>query len=672
MMKNLIIVESPTKSKTLSKFLGKDYQVMATMGHIRDLPSNKLGIEIESISKDKDKDKKYKFTPEYILLPKKKEAIKKLKDEASKAENIFLATDPDREGEAIAYHVAAILKEKAKGKDKKRKFLRITFHEITKPAIQKALDNPGEINLQLFDAQQARRILDRLVGYKLSPLLWRKIRRGLSAGRVQSVAVRLIVEREKEIEKFIPDEYWEIIANLKLHLDDLKDEAPSFWVKLNKVNGKTIKVENGQQAEEITGELKKVNWEVFDVKKKETLQNPVPPFTTSTLQQQAIHRLGFSGKKTMKAAQSLYEKGLITYHRTDSFYLSEQAISQFRDYIKSSFGHNYLPEKPRIYKNKSKVAQEAHEAIRPTDIRKMKQTDGFKDEDKLYDLIWKRALASQMASAVWDKAKIEVQAAGEKNIYLLTVDGKVIKFDGWRRVYGFSKKENGQEEELPDVKKGEDLDLVEVKNEQKFTQPLPRFNEASLIKTLEELGIGRPSTYVPIISTIQIRQYVEKEEGKFKPTSLGEVVNDFLVEYFPQVFDYQFTAQMEDELDDIAKGEREWMPVINEFYAPFEEKLSAVSEIAKRVQVPTEATGEKCPECKKGQVVIRIGRFGKFLSCSKFPDCKYTAPYVLKVEGAKCPDCGSEVVIKRSRKGKQFYGCAGYPKCKWASWKKPQ
>ncbi len=671
-MKNLIIVESPTKSKTLSKFLGKDYQVIATMGHIRDLPSNKLGIEIESISKDKDKDKKYKFTPEYILLPKKKEAIKKLKDEASKAENIFLATDPDREGEAIAYHASAILKGKGKGKDKKRKFLRITFHEITKPAIQKALDNPGEINLQLFDAQQARRILDRLVGYKLSPLLWRKIRRGLSAGRVQSVAVRLIVEREKEIEKFIPDEYWEIIANLKPHLDDHKDEAPSLWVKLNKANGKVIKVENGQQAEEITNELKKANWEVFDVKKKETLQNPVPPFTTSTLQQQAIHRLGFSGKRTMRAAQSLYENGLITYHRTDSFYLSEQAISQFRDYIKSSFGQNYLPEKPRIYKNKSKVAQEAHEAIRPTDIRKMKQEGALRDEDKLYDLIWKRALASQMASAVWDKAKIEVQAAGDKNIYLLTVDGKVIKFDGWRRVYGFSKKENGQEEELPDVKKGEDLDLVEVKNEQKFTQPLPRFNEASLIKTLEELGIGRPSTYVPIISTIQVRQYVEKEEGKFKPTSLGEVVNDFLVEYFPQVFDYQFTAQMEDELDDIAKGEREWMPVVNEFYAPFEEKLSAVSEIAKRVQVPTEATGEKCPECKEGQVVIRTGRFGKFLSCSKFPDCKYTAPYVLKVEGAKCPDCGSEVVIKRSRKGKQFYGCAGYPKCKWASWKKPQ
>jgi len=663
-MKSLIIVESPTKSKTLGNFLGKDYQVISTMGHVRDLPSSKLGVKIEI--KGKGKKKEYQFEPEYILLPKKKEAVVKLKQAAKGIDHIYLATDPDREGEAIAYHVLAILK------DKKRKFSRITFHEITKQAIQKALDNPGEINLQLFDAQQARRILDRLVGYKLSPLLWRKIRRGLSAGRVQSVAVRLIVEREKEIEKFIPDEYWEILADLKPCLDREKNETQSFLAKLNKINGKVLKIENGQQAKEIVDELKKANWEVFDVKKKETLQSPVPPFTTSTLQQQAIHRLGFSGKRTMRAAQSLYEKGLITYHRTDSFYLADQAISQFRDYIKDTFGQQYLPEKPRIYKNKSKVAQEAHEAIRPTDIRKTIQDGGQKDEDKLYNLIWKRALASQMAQAIWDQAKIEVQAVGTKNIYLLAALGKVIKFDGWRKIYGFSQKENEDEMQLPDVKKGEDLDLIELKDEQKFTQPPPRFNEASLIKTLEELGIGRPSTYVPIISTIQTRQYVEKEEGKFKPTSLGEVVNDFLIEYFPQVFDYQFTAQMEDELDDIARGERQWMPVVNEFYAPFEDKLSAVSEIAKRVQIPTEATGKKCPECKDGQLVIRTGRFGKFLSCSKFPDCKYTAPYVQTIEGVVCPDCGAQVVIKKSRKGKQFYGCAAYPKCKWASWNKPK
>jgi len=669
--KVLIVVESPTKAKTLGNFLGKDYEVVSTMGHIRDLPEKKLGIEI----KKQLKSGKYEFIPEYVLVPKKKETIDKLKKAAEKAEKIFLATDPDREGEAIAWHAAQILGENGNLKN----VARITFHEITKSAIEKSLSNPGEINLNLVDAQQARRVLDRLVGYKLSPLLWRKIRRGLSAGRVQSVAVRLIVDRERKIEKFIPEEYWEIFAELRRHLGGLKEDAPTFLAKLAKINGRVAKIENESQAKEIVGELEKANFEVYEVEKKEVFQNPVPPFTTSTLQQKAVQRLGFSSKRTMNLAQSLYEKGLITYHRTDSLNLAAEAIKQIRAYIQKDFGQKYLPEKPIFYKTKSKVAQEAHEAIRPTDITKL--PSGLKidrqDEWRLYDLIWKRALTCQMASAVWDQTKVDVQAVGVKNLYNLAAEGKVIKFDGWLVVYQGKMAEeekengNGNEEQLPELKKNDELDLIKIDPQQKFTTPPARFTEATLIKALEEKGIGRPSTYAPIVSTIQIRQYVEKEEGKFKPTSLGEVVNDFLVEYFPTVFDYQFTANMEDELDDIANGQREWLPVINDFYQPFEEKLTSVTQVAERVQVPTEATGEKCPQCHEGQLVIRVGKFGKFLSCSRFPDCDYAAPFVQKLEGVSCPKCGGEIVIKKTRKGKQFYGCSNYPKCDWASWKKP-
>jgi len=660
-MKDLIIVESPTKSKTLTSFLGKDYKVISTMGHIRDLPKEKLGIEI--IEKE---DKSYDFLPQYTLLDKKKETIKKLKEETKKAKKVYLATDPDREGEAISYHVAVICSKKG---EKDPNFLRITFHEITQKAIKDSLKKAGKINLQLVDAQQARRLLDRLVGYKLSPLLWRKIRRGLSAGRVQSVAVRLIVEREREREKFIPEEYWDILAHLRKTIGGQKEGAPTFYAKLIKKNNKSFKVEKETQAKEVVKDLEKANYEVGEVERKEVLQNPPPPFTTSTLQQIASRRLGFSGKRTMRAAQSLYERGFITYHRTDSFSLASQAVGEIRNYIEKEKGKNYLPEKPRIYKTKSKVAQEAHEAIRPTDVhRQVEEKKAGRDEQKLYRLIWQRAIASQIKAAVWDQAKINIQAISQKDLYGLLVEGRVIKFDGWLSLYEFKEKE----EELPDLKKGNDLDLVEVKTEQKFTQPPPRYTEASLVKALEERGIGRPSTYVPIISTIQTRQYVEKEEGKFEPTSLGEVVNDFLIEYFPQTFDYQFTAKMEDELDDIANGKRDWIPVMNDFYLPFEEKLKAVTEVAERVQVPTEVTGEKCPECKKGDLVIRVGRFGKFISCSRFPDCKYTAPFVQTIEGIKCPKCGGEVVVKKTKKGKQFYGCSNYPKCDWASWKKPK
>jgi len=664
-MKNLIIVESPTKAKTLSRFLvGEEFEVEATMGHIRDLPEKRLGVNVKA-----------DFEPQYVLSPDKKEIIERLQEEAEKAEKIYLATDPDREGEAIAYHIRVIC-ENSQFPIPNSKFSRISFHEITKDALKNALASAGEINMDLVEAQTARRILDRLVGYKLSPLLWRKIRRGLSAGRVQSVTVRLIVEREKEIEKFIPEEYWEIWAELRRHVGGLKEGVPAFLAKLNKLNGKTLKIEKQTQAKEIVEELQKANYEVANVEKKEVSQSPVPPFTTSTLQQRASSRLGFSSKRTMRIAQGLYEKGLITYHRTDSLTLADEAVKSIRNYIQKNYGSDFLPENPHFYKTKSKVAQEAHEAIRPTDISCLSTAikNENKDEERLYQLIWQRVLVCQMAAAVWDQTRINVQAISVKNIYSLLAEGKVIKFAGWLKLYEKSdeqKKTEEGEEILPQVKVGDDLDLLKIKDEQKFTQPPPRYTEATLIKALEERGIGRPSTYAPIVSTIQTRQYVEKQEGKFKPTSLGTTVNDFLVEYFPDVFDYQFTANMEDELDDIANGKREWVPVINDFYQPFEKKLSAVGKVAERVAVPTEATGEKCPQCQEGQLVIRLGRFGKFLSCSRFPECDYSAPFIQKLEGVKCPECGGEVVIKKTKKGSQFFGCSNYPKCHWASWRKP-
>lgn len=650
---NLIIVESPTKAKTLTRFLGNDFRVAFTMGHIRDLPKKRLGIDVE-----KD------FKPQYLLVPQKRDAIKNIKDKSKKAKKIFLATDPDREGEAIAFHVAYILKIKKDGVS------RIVFHEITKEAIEKALASPREIDLALVNAQQARRILDRLVGYKLSPLLWRKIRRGLSAGRVQSVAVRLIVDREREIEKFVPEEFWEIWAKLKKHIGGKREDMPLFDAKLIKKNGKTTKIENETQAKQTVDELKMANYEVYQIERKEIKQHPAPPFITSTLQQNAARRLGFSSKQTMYAAQRLYEKGLITYHRTDSFNLAKAAVEKMRHYINSTYGKQYLPAKPNVYKTKSKVAQEAHEAIRPTDVSRDISKKLGRDEQRLYDLIWKRTIASQMTPAIWDQTKIETQATSAKNIYLLLTEGKIIKFDGWLTLYG--RKEREGEMELPEVKKGDDLDLIKLIPKQKFTQAPPRYTEATLIKALEERGIGRPSTYAPIISTIQERQYVEKMEGRFHPTPLGITVNDFLVEYFADIVDYDFTAKMEDDLDEIANGKKKWVPVIKEFYQPFNKQLEGVTKVAERVQIPTEVTEEKCPKCKQGKLVIRIGKFGKFLSCSRFPDCDYTAPYVPKLKGAKCPECGGDVVIKKTRKGKRFYGCSNYPKCNWASWRKPK
>ena len=668
---NLVIVESPTKARTLGRFLGEDYEVVATMGHVVDLPKSKLGIDVE-----------HDFKPEYVTLEKKAETLSALKRESKKAEKIYLATDPDREGEAIAKHVYDALCSNDKLQITNDKWSRVVFHEITESAVKQALENPRDIDLKLYDAQQARRVLDRLVGYKLSPLLWKKVRRGLSAGRVQTVAVRLIVEREREIEVFKPVEYWEIAAEVKSKRVK-EHESGSFLVALAKVNDRKAEVRDSDSAKVIVGDLEKAKYTVESVEKREIPKRPYAPFTTSTMAQAGARTFYWSAKKTMSVAQKLYEEGLITYHRTDSLNLNKDAVIAARNLIESKFGKNFVPEKPRFYKIKSKVAQEAHEAIRPTDVNVISNTEHVtrvgNDAKKLYDLIWRRFVSCQMAEAVYDETRVSVHATRDTQhdaSYTLTASGQIMKFQGWRKVYDQSRRSREQESEiweqiLPEVFKGDALEKLKVLSEQKFTQPLPRYNEASLIKTLEKLGIGRPSTYAPTISTIQDRQYINREEGKFFPTPVGTAVNDFLMQYFPDVFDYQFTAGMEDSLDKIADGKREWVPVIREFWNPFEKKLEGVEEKAKRVKIEVEKTGKKCPKCKIGDQVIRVGRFGKFLSCSTFPECDWKETYVEKIN-MKCPDCKEgDVIIRKTRKGRSFYGCSRYPECKWASWKKP-
>jgi len=640
----LVIVESPTKAKTLAKFLGKEYKIEASMGHIRDLPSNKINVDVEN-----------GFVPVYAVDDRKKKVVSLLKKLAKTSEKIILATDSDREGEAIAYHIEYLLG------GKEGEFERIVFHEITKKAIEEALKNPGKVNIQLFEAQQARRILDRLVGYKLSPILWKKVRRGLSAGRVQSVAMRLIVEREREIEVFKADEYWDISAEVK------KQAEEKFTVKLAKIEGKKAKVENGKEAKKIEDDLKKAEYKVGEVKARLTKQYSVPPFITSTLQRTAGQRFGWSAKKVMSTAQKLYESGLITYHRTDSFNMAKEAIEKSRGYIKEQYGDKYLPEKANYYKSRSKMVQGAHEAIRPTKMSKIDSGLG-QNWDKLYRLIWQRFIACQMMPAEFEKTRVDVEAG----MYGLTAEGQRLIFDGWYAAYGGSEKMEAKLQQLPKLDQGDLLELIKVLIEQKFTQPPARYTEASLIKILEEKGIGRPSTYAPILSTIQGRQYVEKVEKKLQPTSVGITVTDFLTKHFPVVMDYEFTARIEDDLDNIAKGEKKWVKILEDFYGPFDKKVEYVTDKVKRVKIEVEKTGEKCPECKKGDIVIRVGRFGKFLSCSRFPDCKHTGNYKEVVEGAKCGDCEGEVVVKKTRKGRQFYGCGNYPKCKWASWNKPK
>ena len=712
---NLIIVESPTKARTLSRFLGNDYSVEATMGHIKDLPKSELAVDIEK-----------NFEPKYVIVDKKKDSIKKINDAAGKAKEIYIATDPDREGEAIAQHVKEILSDKQSLRSKDQKDIkilsrkdkkhstyqnpnipisRIVFHEITKEAVEEAISHPGKINKNLVDAQIARRVLDRLVGYKLSPLLWKKVRRGLSAGRVQSVTVRLIVEREREIEAFKPEEYWEIYTEVSKvsRVPKVSEALDNFVVKLIKLDDKKAEVRNKEQADKIVSELEKSDYKVLDVRKKEVRKNPYPPFTTSTMTQAGARLFGWSAKRTMSIAQRLYEEGLITYHRTDSVNLAAAAVARAREYIGKTYGAKYLPEKPRFFKRTSKLAQEAHEAIRPTDVDLVAggqwSVNGelAGEHRKLYDLIWKRFVACQMAACVFDETVIDVEAKGRhperasraegSNYYLLRASGQVLKFDGWRKVIPLGKEAAGpggplarrEEPELPLVEKDETLDLIKVLSEQKFTQPPARYNEASLIKTLEKLGIGRPSTYAPIITTIQVRNYVEKEEGKFLPTSIGIAVNDFLVTNFSDIDDYPFTAEMENGLDNVAQGKLEWQKMMKEFYAPFEKKLVDVEKNAKRVKIEAEKLGRKCPTCEKGgrvgdkqgELVIRTGRFGKFISCSLFPECKHTEKYIEKL-GMKCPKCGTgDVIIKNTKTGRKFFGCSRYPDCKWASWRKP-
>ncbi|AKM83355.1 DNA topoisomerase I [Candidatus Woesebacteria bacterium RIFOXYC1_FULL_31_51] len=628
----LIIVESPTKAKTLSRFLGSEFEVDSTRGHIKDLPKSILGVDIEN-----------DFKPDYVPVEKKKEVIASLKKKAKLAKIVYIATDPDREGEAIAGHVAEILS--------KSKLVRITFHEITKEAVKEAISRPGKVNENLVNAQISRRVLDRLVGYKISPLLWKKVRRGLSAGRVQSVAVRLIVERENEIKAFKTEEYWEVFAKFKDFTAGLINE----------------KITNKVKADEILANLEKADYKVFDVKKREVKSNAYAPFTTSTMTQAGARIFGWSAKRTMNVAQRLYEEGLITYHRTDSMNLSIDAVNKARNFISKEYGQKYLPEKALVYKTKSKSAQEAHEAIRPTNIEQINEAVGLiPDEKKLYELIWKRFIACQMNPAIYSETTIDVEAKHKEGVHMLRASGQIMIFDGWRKLFMVDK----EIIILPNLTIGESLVKEKVWSEQKFTLAPARFNEASLIKILEKLGIGRPSTYAPIISTIQIRSYVEKKEGKFFPTTIGFAVTEFLVKNFPIEMDFGFTAEMEENLDKIADGKIKWVELMKKFWKPFEKTLKSVEKNAERVKIETEKLGKACPDCKDGELVIRVGRFGKFISCSKFPDCKHTEKFLDKI-GMKCPDCKEgDVIIKKSKKG-NFFGCSKYPDCKFASWKKP-
>jgi len=708
--KKLVIVESPAKARTLEKFLGKEFEVAACGGHVRDLPKKSLGVKVE-----KD------FEPNYQVIKGKEKIIKLLKTAAQKAELVLLAPDPDREGEAIAWHLRFLLEKDGKVK-------RIEFHEITKEAVTGAVKHPREIDMARVNAQQARRILDRLVGYKISPLLWKKVRKGLSAGRVQSVAVRLICEREEQIKKFKPEEYWDITA--KLSSNDRIEFDSKLIAKGDqglgvrpKEKGKTINSEAA--AKKILKDLEGAHYVVSKVAKKEQKRHASPPFITSTLQQEAARKLGFSAKRTMAIAQKLYEGigirgegrvGLITYMRTDSVRISEEAETAVRKYIAELFGKEYLPPQPQRYKKK-KQAQDAHEAIRPTAASRHpeKIKESLRPEElKLYDLIWKRFVACQMKSAVFDQTSVDIKA----NDHLFRATGSVLKFDGFIKVYLESADDEEEKEmagTLPSLKEGEELILLLLTPEQHFTQPPPRYNEASLVKELEKRGIGRPSTYAPILSTVQERGYVEKEGKALKPTEIGMVTNRLLVKHFPRIMDIKFTAHMEDDLDDIVAEKMEWVEALREFYEPFSKALSEAEVKMEKVKKEIK-TKEKCPKCGK-PLVIRQGRYGDFMACSGYPKCKFTKNLpqeeakalagqekcekcgkpmtlkhsrygdflacsgypkcknikpILKKIDAKCPECGGELVERRTRHRKIFYGCSNYPKCKFATWQKPK
>jgi len=701
--KKLVIVESPAKTRTLKKFLGGEFLVEASLGHVKDLPEKNLGVDIEN-----------DFTPDYKIIKGKQKILTRLKSEAKKAKAVYLAPDPDREGEAIAWHIAQEI-EKVNPK-----IYRVSFNEITKEAVLTGIKEAGEIDMNKVNAQQARRILDRLVGYKTSPILWKALYRGLSAGRVQSVALRMICEREKQIEDFVPQEYWSITAILET------DKKESFPAKLVKIDGKVFEIATQKDAEGIISDVKDKKFVVANVTKEERNRFPSPPYITSTLQQDAARRLYFSSQKTMKIAQELYEGvelgekgsvGLVTYMRTDSPRIAEIAKKAAKDFIEINFGSDYIPSKPREYKSR-KSAQEAHEAIRPTYIDYTPdQVKKYlsKDQSKLYQLIWNRFMASQMAEAIFQVTTVEIEA--EK--YLFRATSSEVLFDGFLKIYQDIKEENGEEEEefkLPALKEKDLLQLLELVPKQHFTKPPPRFSEASLIKELEENGIGRPSTYAQIVTTIKQRKYVESDKKRLFPTELGKTVNEILVKNFPNIFEMKFTANMEEELDKIEEGEEKWVKVLNDFYVPFQSTLKKVEndkgKIKQMTQQATEEICEKCgspmiikwsrngrflscsayPRCKNAKpleanenekvltdqkcelcgapMMVKIGRYGKFLSCSKYPECKFTRPFSI---GVACPQegCNGYVAERKSKRGKIFYGCSNYPKCKFASWDKP-
>ena len=682
----LILVESPVKGNTIQRFLGSNYKVLSSYGHIRDLPKSELGVDIE-----KD------FTPKYIIPLKSRKVIKLLKDEVKKSETIILATDSDREGEAIAWHLSQALNLNGG-----IPYKRIVFHEITKSAIKEALKNSRKIDMNLVDAQQARRILDRLVGYKLSPFLWKKVARRLSAGRVQSVAVRLVAEREREIQNFVPQEYWDIVAHLK-KLTETRSLLSEFEALLIKKDGKVIPklgIKSKKEAEKIVKDLENTEvdesnvsssrcarlrracvYKVVNVDKKETKRNPLPPFTTSTLQQTAWQRFRFPARFTMQIAQQLYETGLITYHRTDSFNLSDLSLFAAKKFITENYGKKYWAGFLRRYKTKTLGAQEAHEAIRSTYSAKTPESLKLQDNQfKLYDLIWRRFIACQMSQAIFDATVIDIEAGK----YTFRSTGQILKFDGFLKIYPMK----FEEKELPTMEENEILKLIKLLPSQHFTQPPPRYSEATLIKTLEQEGIGRPSTYAPILSTIQDRNYIEKDENKkFRPTEIGIVVNDLLVAHFPKIVDIKFTAGIEEDLDKIALGQKKWVPLLKEFYAPFEENLKKKYLEVSKKDITEKPTEKICPKCK-APLLIRLGKYGRFYACSKFPKCKYTESLEKNTLGVKCPKCQKveedksssspfagaregKIVEKRTKKRKIFYGCNQWPKCDFALWDKP-
>ncbi len=671
----LVIVESPAKARSIGRYLGSGYTVKASMGHIRDLPKSTMGVDVD-----------HDFTPKYLIPRDKNKVVKELKESVQGAREIYLATDPDREGEAIAWHLIQATDAESKP------LHRVVFNEITPEAVITAMDNPRDIDMDLVDAQQARRILDRIVGYSVSPLLWKKVKRGLSAGRVQTAALRIVVEREREVDAFVPVEYWSLDADLAKITDGGPAARDTFRASLHQSHGKKSELTEGSQAHAIVEALEGASWRVSDVVRRETRRRAQAPFITSTLQQEASRKLGFAVRRTMSIAQELYEgidlgaegtQGIITYMRTDSTNVSVSAQAAAREVIAAKFGPDFVPDKPPVYSRKSKGAQEAHEAIRPTSpqrdpqsVRKLLSAPQF----KLYQLIWQRFMASQMASAVLDNTRVDVGAGSQAEVdqgnapYTFRATGSIVKFQGWMAVYQQGRDEGETDEldrgALPDVARGEDLNLLKLLPEQHFTQPPPRYTEATLVKALEEQGIGRPSTYAPTIATLQARNYVSVEERKLLPTELGFVVNDLLVEHFPNIFDIGFTSQLEGELDEIASGERAWVPTLQEFYTPFTSTLEKAEQTMERVQIKDEPTDEICEVCGR-PMVIKLGRYGKFLACSGFPDCRNARPLLTKI-GVECPTCHQgEVVERRSRKGRTFYGCERYPDCDFVSWNKP-